>query len=64
MVEVNHTHSCFVSLRKYILGWTLGSRKSHQTIVNMMAEYFILFYTKHSEEISVFLVQLTLFGSR
>ncbi|CAF3664330.1 unnamed protein product [Rotaria sordida] len=28
-------------------GWTVNSRKTHQTIVNMLAEYFIIYLFKH-----------------
>ncbi|CAF3664314.1 unnamed protein product [Rotaria sordida] len=28
-------------------GWTIASRKTHQTIVNMLAEYFIIYLFKH-----------------
>jgi hypothetical protein len=34
----NKVFFCLVNLKKYDLGWTIGSRKTHQTIVNMLAE--------------------------
>jgi hypothetical protein len=44
MVEVKkHTDLFLFNLKKYDLGWTLNSRKTHQTIVNMLAEYLLRF---------------------